>query len=206
MNTPELTLNETIAMLEDKTKTFDPTQTYHRSMTGIMLHALHYLSLARLQIESQGVTWKPEGSSSAFPASSDTGGADVVPVSEYVDIEVVSGVEGSSLCINEKRICGPKPWGGGKVIHSWRAQVQWIREAVERKLPAPPIHTEESPSDTRLIDWLEESGEWLCSIGNDYGEDETEWKVSRWLAADTVVSGQSKSLRSAIKAAMEQEK
>lgn len=34
-------------------------------------------------------------------------------------IELISGVEGNSLYLNDTRIAGSKPWGGGKVIESW---------------------------------------------------------------------------------------
>lgn len=34
-----------------------------------------------------------------------------------VKIQIVQGVEGKSCYINDYRVCGPKPWGGGKVIY-----------------------------------------------------------------------------------------
>lgn len=36
-----------------------------------------------------------------------------------IRIDVISGVEGPSLYLNDRRIAGPKPWGGGAAIHSW---------------------------------------------------------------------------------------
>lgn len=33
--------------------------------------------------------------------------------------EVIRGVEGCCLALDDTRIAGPKPWGGGKVIHAW---------------------------------------------------------------------------------------
>lgn len=36
-----------------------------------------------------------------------------------VNVEVISGVEGPCLSINEYRVAGPKPWGGGQVTKSW---------------------------------------------------------------------------------------
>ena len=33
--------------------------------------------------------------------------------------EVISGVEGCCLALDDARIAGPKPWGGGTVIHVW---------------------------------------------------------------------------------------
>jgi len=40
---------------------------------------------------------------------------------ETVTIEVVSGVEGPSVYLNDYRVAGPKPWGGGKVIQKFKA-------------------------------------------------------------------------------------
>lgn len=39
--------------------------------------------------------------------------------SRWVVIEVVSGVGGLCLAIQDRRVAGPKPYGGGKVIHRW---------------------------------------------------------------------------------------
>ena len=33
--------------------------------------------------------------------------------------EVIRGVEGCCLALDDTRIAGPKPWGGGTVIHNW---------------------------------------------------------------------------------------
>lgn len=42
----------------------------------------------------------------------------------YVLVEVVQGVEGPSLSIGDndtgERVAGPKPWGGGRTIHSFQ--------------------------------------------------------------------------------------
>lgn len=40
------------------------------------------------------------------------------PVS-IVNIVVIRGVEGPSLYINNFRVAGNKPWGGGDVIAEW---------------------------------------------------------------------------------------
>ena len=51
---------------------------------------------------------------------------------KVVNIEVISGVEGPCLSISNKnggeRIAGPKPWGGGKVIHSFTVSVEELVE------------------------------------------------------------------------------
>jgi hypothetical protein len=33
--------------------------------------------------------------------------------------EVIRGVEGLCLTLDDTRIAGPKPWGGGTVVHAW---------------------------------------------------------------------------------------
>ncbi len=43
---------------------------------------------------------------------------------------VVSGVEGNSAYLDNYRIAGPKPWGGGKVIHEFTANVEDIKKAL----------------------------------------------------------------------------
>jgi hypothetical protein len=34
-------------------------------------------------------------------------------------VSLVKGVEGLALYINDSRVCGPKPWGGGPVLREW---------------------------------------------------------------------------------------
>lgn len=37
-----------------------------------------------------------------------------------MEIEIVQGVEGRCVSVNNTRIVGNKPWGGGTVIDSWK--------------------------------------------------------------------------------------
>lgn len=39
--------------------------------------------------------------------------------------EVVQGVEGCCLLLDNERIAGPKPWGGGRVIRSWTTRKKY---------------------------------------------------------------------------------
>jgi len=39
--------------------------------------------------------------------------------------EVISGVEGCCLALDDTRIAGPKPWGGGTVIHAWETDKEY---------------------------------------------------------------------------------
>lgn len=49
-----------------------------------------------------------------------------------VNIELVSGCEGYSLYIDDYRVAGSKPWGGGKVVKAWTAKVADIDKALKR--------------------------------------------------------------------------
>jgi hypothetical protein len=53
---------------------------------------------------------------------------------ETVRVEVLGGVEGPCLAIfkgiSGERIAGPKPWGGGKTLHSWEVPVADILKAL----------------------------------------------------------------------------
>lgn len=51
-----------------------------------------------------------------------------------VRIMLVNGVEGMALYINETRVAGPKPWGGGTEVKSWVTD----EENIIRALPKPP--------------------------------------------------------------------
>ena len=35
---------------------------------------------------------------------------------DEVRIDIIKGVEGLAIYINDYRICGPKPWGGGEMV------------------------------------------------------------------------------------------
>ena len=48
-----------------------------------------------------------------------------------ITIMYVRGVEGNSLYINDYRVCGPKPWGGGKIIHQWDVEESDIIDSLK---------------------------------------------------------------------------
>lgn len=50
-----------------------------------------------------------------------------------VEVMVVSGVEGPSLYINDRRVAGPKPWGGGKTVYQWKCEIDQIRFALPER-------------------------------------------------------------------------
>lgn len=47
-------------------------------------------------------------------------------------IEIVAGVEGPSLYFDQYRFAGNKPWGGGKIIHSWKVTAKDLRESLRQ--------------------------------------------------------------------------
>ncbi len=53
-----------------------------------------------------------------------------VVCSDLVRLELVSGVEGRCLVLNDRRIAGPKPWGGGTVQQTWEIPVKNITDAL----------------------------------------------------------------------------
>lgn len=55
-----------------------------------------------------------------------------------VAVEVVSGVEGPSLYVNDYRVAGNKPWGGGSTLHSFQVDVREIGTALARVTPMTP--------------------------------------------------------------------
>lgn len=55
----------------------------------------------------------------------------------YVSVCLVEGVEGPSVYLDAYRVCGPKPWGGGLILHEWRAERADILRALDIEEPAP---------------------------------------------------------------------
>ena len=47
--------------------------------------------------------------------------------------EVIQGVEGCCLALDDTRIAGPKPWGGGTIVHVWDTDEDYgvLRETCE---------------------------------------------------------------------------
>lgn len=45
-------------------------------------------------------------------------------------MELIHGVEGDCISLNNYRIAGPKPWGGGQVTRAWRVSVADLQRAI----------------------------------------------------------------------------
>lgn len=68
---------------------------------------------------------------------------DMESLDEALEIEVIQGVGGFCLAINETRVAGPKPLGGGTVIHRFVVPI--------KRIPAlsnfPPTHNKEDANN-----------------------------------------------------------
>jgi len=55
-----------------------------------------------------------------------------------MNIMYMRGVESNSLYINDTRVSGPKPWGGGKIIKEWNItnidDLKKIQQEIEQEL------------------------------------------------------------------------
>jgi len=49
---------------------------------------------------------------------------------DKVVVEVISGVEGPCLAINDYRVAGSKPWSGGQVVHRFEVERGDIADAL----------------------------------------------------------------------------
>ncbi len=86
-------------------------------------------------------------------------------------IDYVQGVEGNSLYLNDRRIAGNKPWGGGKIIKTWNLSsldaenMLEVLEAALHSTRTPPVNAfkigeytlSDTPRDGLMI--YHESGE-----------------------------------------------
>lgn len=50
---------------------------------------------------------------------------------DKVIIEIINGVEGQCVAINDYRVAGPKPWGGGKVSKKFTSDMSNMRRALK---------------------------------------------------------------------------
>ena len=76
--------------------------------------------------------------------------------------EIVSGVEGKSLYIDETRVAGPKPWGGGTIVDAFTTDERYVPERTCRNIKA------ETPENN-----FNEMGFFECSVcGAQFGWDD----------------------------------
>lgn len=46
------------------------------------------------------------------------------------ELFITDGQEGWGVYLNNHRIAGPKPWGGGKIIKSWPVSAKDLKTAI----------------------------------------------------------------------------
>jgi hypothetical protein len=51
---------------------------------------------------------------------------------QTVVVEIVHGRGGDCLCINDQRVAGPKPWGGGTVTKRFAVPVSELQLVIDR--------------------------------------------------------------------------
>jgi hypothetical protein len=170
MNTPELTLKELQEMEHDLKQYYGGCFPFgERKLESL-------LSLARLQIESQGVTRKSGGPSSTLPASSDTGGADVPPADPRLSPP--------NVWWSYHKKSGT--WYDEPAAHNEIPSTSEYEDIECRCIPigplqtadqSPPIHTEESrqplPEPAAQVpleasDWLRGGPWWIAPAKNKF--------------------------------------
>ena len=52
---------------------------------------------------------------------------------ETVTVTIVHGVEGNSMYVDNYRVAGPKPWGGGTTISEWVVRSEDILKMINRE-------------------------------------------------------------------------
>ena len=51
---------------------------------------------------------------------------------ETYKLTLCDGAEGQSIYLDDHRIAGPKPWGGGTVVKTWIVRAKDLKLAIER--------------------------------------------------------------------------
>lgn len=100
-------------------------------------------------------------------------------------VEQVRGCEGDCLVMDENRVAGPKPWGGGRVVKKWlldRRQVQEIVKICKRFLGDAPAEDRWIPVTERLPE--EHDSIWAAYYGTDKWENWMPRKISDEVAAE----------------------
>ena len=52
------------------------------------------------------------------------------------NLEIIEGVCGYCIALNDCRIAGEKPWGGGQVVKRWKINLSTIKRAINREVYA----------------------------------------------------------------------
>lgn len=47
-----------------------------------------------------------------------------------VKVWLIKGPMGLSICLDQHRVCGPKPWGGGEMVQEWTIPLKELEYVV----------------------------------------------------------------------------
>lgn len=75
---------------------------------------------------------------------------------ETVKLELVSGCEGKSIYIDDYRVAGSKPWGGGRTEKEWTAKRENILKALGIEIMRIDFEEGYTNSDGDFIDGMTE--------------------------------------------------
>jgi len=53
---------------------------------------------------------------------------------DKIKVTIVRGIGGLTVLLNDYRICGPKPWGGGTLVNEWEVDKTEIDIGLQRRL------------------------------------------------------------------------
>lgn len=66
-----------------------------------------------------------------------------------VSVLLVDGVGGPSIYVNDYRVAGPKPWGGGTIRREWTASEDDFTQALNQ--PTPDRRITVDPTDEAVV-------------------------------------------------------
>lgn len=69
---------------------------------------------------------------------------------ERYPIEIIQGVEGLCIGLNNYRLVGPKPWGGGTVVKRWHVSLAELGKAIPEVATIEALQAEVTTLRTAL--------------------------------------------------------
>lgn len=106
--------------------------------------------------------------------------------------EVIRGVEGCCLALDDTRIAGPKPWGGGSVIHAWETDKEYKAVDTHSRwyelfgTPERAAHTSWYMLWCKYVDCDECPISDGCDIATDVYCDDSKTALLEWLMRDGI--------------------
>jgi predicted transcriptional regulator len=99
------------------------------SKTRSIMESLVKRGLAQTTVHDSHDLYKPTEKGRQVAEAAHPG-ASLNEKAELITVEVVAGAGGACLIINDTRVAGPKPWGGGRVTHTFKVKRNVLLEAI----------------------------------------------------------------------------